>query len=272
MIAWTIRLLAVGLLTLVADAEEVEKAVLRGLIETASKSPDVSSRRRAVYELAGLAKNEPEAMAAVVAAFSDASREVREEALICVEPLGDKAKDAVPVLEKILRTTTDDSTRGMAAVALASIDPQSAPLRKYLTKLIIGGKGTRVRPLASEEARRNRRQACRVIAEMGHQGSWAIPLLLQVVQASAKRLDDQSDSFAEAVEALSEVSTDEKPVRRVLENLKRGVGLQGSAGAIEQAIKEVDTCLKTLESADEPSTTEPAPLADSEPESGKQKR
>jgi hypothetical protein len=162
-----------------------------------------------------------------VALETEASDVVKEQVVAAIATTKSMAADLVSDLGKIVDETKNDNLRAIALQAIIEIDPESVIVRRLLTRALVGHPTRRNVVLTSDRLTTdNRIWACGRVKLMGTNASWAIPILLDIMEVYADQgLDSPSglQTYQQAIEACFAIEADNRLFIRLLEKQVKGL-------------------------------------------------
>jgi hypothetical protein len=139
----------------------------------------------------------------------DASPAVIVAIIRALADLAPAAKPTIATLVKIVDETRNDEHRRLAFEALLSIDRRSPQVRNILERALWGGTIDKLRkPAASNLTSlilQNRAFACDIVARLGAEAKWAIPLLCPVLTLTIQ--EDIREQFPHNSKLIEKILT-----------------------------------------------------------------
>jgi hypothetical protein len=213
-------------------------------------APDVSTRIKACHSLGSVAaKDQERAVEALLGALNDKSDNVRAAAFSGLCGIGQGAAKAVPTIIALYRH--GNCSARDAVGALQSIAPKSVELIDLLIELARGAKSGVVRPASEYLSSGNlRRMAIEELAKIGPEAKKSVPVLINVLNTSARSIGSHGWTFRVTASALSDIAVDDRHVLTTLKQFQHGKGFHSDgkhSSAIKDAILAADSAVRRLE-------------------------
>jgi hypothetical protein len=234
------------------DAEEIAQTVDQHIV-TLHTDPDPNARASAASVLTQFPDKADKTVPAYQKALTnEVAPEVIEAVLHSLASLQSKARPATASLVTVVKTTRIATHRRLAFEALVAIDRTSSEVKSILTTAILGTTGKKaVVASYSSVIHQNREYACDALAQLGADGSWAVPLLIEAYGVTAKDIDRKDHSHHRLIEkiatALVAISPTDNRSYECLKQMRLALSV-GNDSTTPSAV-HVDSAIKEMEQA-----------------------